>query len=125
MPKKGRKLPEMLTPRESDLRRQWFYQNGDDLVRLAADGFRSEGRGAIMVREEGYNPKTDQNPAVYMSDQSVQSSGLGWPDAKSTQTIKSYRPDSQFVVILLHARGEIDVYTVEFNGTTIRTVLAA
>jgi len=122
---KGRKPPLSAQLQEADPRRQWIYQNRNQLVRQALAGYQTGRRGALVVAPRQAGPNAGKIEALYVSDHAAQTSGRGWPDDHTAAMVRGYTPANEFVVVMLHTNGQAKSYRIQFEETTTDLVPSA
>jgi hypothetical protein len=93
----------------------WIRQNSTNLVRTALKLYQKSGRGAFIVREQDAKPS--RTFARYFPAMSVLGAGVGWPDVRTAELVRTYQPTQQFVIVFAYLDGAISVYTIRFVQT--------
>jgi len=113
--RKGQKRPPPPAPAltQQDIAHlNWIQRNSTDLVRSALKLYRKRGRGAFILREEAAKPSG--TAARYLTVTGVQTSGSRWPDGKTAESVRTYDPAQQFVIVFLYRNGAASSYTIHF-----------
>src|SRR6266487_5252594 len=112
---KGRKRPPPPAPAltQQDITHlNWIQRNSADLVRSALQLYRKRGRGAFILREEEAKPSG--TAARYLTVTGVQTTTSRWPDVKTAESVRTYNPAQQFVIVFLYRNGAASSYTIQF-----------
>lgn len=104
---------------DQQLQREFIERNWSKFVYLSQEGYKAEGRGAVLVHAgwaTGHGK--DNQPAMYLGERNARSTRLGWPDEKAAEMVRSYDPQSQMVVIFVDKNNDIFCHKLTVLGYT-------
>jgi hypothetical protein len=93
--------------RESDIR--WIKENMPILATAASTAFKRGGRGAIVVDTTSVPVEGMGNPFGYYLEATIEETG----DDDVKRMVREYRPEREFVIVLLKPEERVSSYRVQ------------